>query len=251
MSALTTGLLVFARLSGLMLNMPLISARGIPQHVAIFLSLALTLIISPIVEPAAVQPTLGLLALGLASELVLGILLGSVVAAVFAAFAIGSDVMSTQMGYAMASIFDPITKAQEGPIGIVGGWLAGLVFMASGLHLVCIGIVADSFQVVGPGSVFGIFEGIPILTEAVTASIILGLQLAGPVLALVWLVQVFVAVLTKMAPKMNVYFSVGMLLISMAGMGLFALSLPYLLTTHDHAMRGSTELMAQMIQAMY
>ena len=110
MSALTTGLLVFARLSGLMLNLPLISARGIPQHVPIFLSLALTLIIAPIVEPAAVQPTLGLLALGLASEIVLGILLGSVVAAVFAAFAIGSDVMSTQMGYAMASIFDPITS---------------------------------------------------------------------------------------------------------------------------------------------
>jgi flagellar biosynthetic protein FliR len=251
MSALTTGLLVFARLSGLMLTLPLISARGIPQHVGIFLSLALTLIVAPIVEPAAIQPTLGLLALGLASEIVLGVLLGSVVSAVFASFAIGSDVMSTQMGFAMASIFDPITKAQEGPLGIVGGWLAGLVFMASGLHLVCIGIVADSFHVVGPGAVFGIFAGIPILVDAVTSSIILGMKLAGPVLALVWLVQVFVAILTKMAPKMNVYFSVGMLLISAAGLALFALSLPYLLTTHDHGMRVATDRMAQMIQALY
>jgi flagellar biosynthesis protein FliR len=81
-------------------------------------------------------------------------------------------------------------------------------------------------------------------------TIVLGMQLAGPVLALVWLVQVFVMVLTKIAPRMNIYFSVGMILVNGAGLMLLGLSLPYLLKTHGEAMHYATELLTQAVQAI-
>jgi flagellar biosynthesis protein FliR len=119
-----------------------------------------------------------------------------------------------------------------------------------GLHLTCIGILADSFTLLPPGRVPGIFGGIDLLLEALAHTMVLGMQLAGPVLALVWMVQVFVMVLTKMAPRMNIYFSVGMMLVNGAGLMLLGLSFPYLLKTHGEAMHYATDLMTQAVQAL-
>ena len=61
---------------------------------------------------------------------------------------------------------------------------------------------------------------------------------------LVWLVNVFVAVLVKLAPRMNIYFSVGMILVNVAGLALFAVGLPYFLTVHQEAILNATSKMS-------
>jgi len=221
---ITTGMFVFARLAGLFMTMPVISTQGVPRHVSVLGAMALTLVLVPVVPATPGAPTLALLVLGMTGDVVLGLLLGLIVNAVFISFTIASEVMSMQMGFAMATLFDPVLKSMDGPIGVLGNWLAGVVFLGMGLHLTCIGILADSFAVLPPGRVPGIFGGIDLLLEAMTTTIVLGMQLAGPVLALVWLVQVFVMVLTKIAPRMNIYFSVGMMLTNGAGLMLLALS---------------------------
>lgn len=230
---LFTALLVFARLGGLLLALPVVSAQGVPRHVQVFGALILTLLVLPNVVLSPVAGTLGLMALALSAEIFVGVLMGSVVNAIFGAFALGCDVMSQQMGFAMANLFNPLQKTQQGAIATLGSWLAGLVFLGSGLHMMCIGVAVDTFQSVPPGGVSSLVEGSHVLMEAVADSITLGTKLAGPVLILVWLVNVFVAVLTKMAPRMNVYFSVGMILVNVVGLGLFGVSLPFLLDVHQ------------------
>ncbi len=247
---ITTGMFVFARLAGLLLTLPVVSTHGIPRHVNILGAMALTLVLVPVVPASAGAPTLALLALGMIGDVALGLLLGLIVNAVFISFTIASEVMAMQMGFAMATLFDPVLKSMDGPIGVLGNWLAGMVFLGMGLHLTCIGILAESFALLPPGHVPGIFGGIDLLLEAMATTIMLGMQLSGPVLALVWLVQVFVMVLTKIAPRMNIYFSVGMMLINGAGLMLLGLSYPFLLTSHGKAMQDATNLMTQALQAI-
>jgi flagellar biosynthetic protein FliR len=247
---ITTGMFVFARLAGLLLTLPVVSTQGVPRHVNIMGAMALTLVMVPVVPAAPGAPTLAFLVMGMMGDVVLGLLLGLIVNAIFISFTIASEVMAMQMGFAMAALFDPVLKAMDGPIGVLGNWLAGMVFLGMGLHLTCIGILADSFALLPPGRVPGVFGAIDILLDAMAHTIVMGMQLAGPVLALVWLVQVFVMVLTKIAPRMNIYFSVGMILVNGAGLMLLGLSLPYLLKTHGEAMHYATELLTQAVQAI-
>ncbi len=246
----TTGMFVFARMAGLLLTLPVVSTQGVPRHVNILGAMALTLVLVPVVPATPGAPTLALLVLGMIGDVVLGLLLGFIVNAVFVSFAIASEVMAIQMGFSMATLFDPVLKSMDGAIGVLGNWLAGMAFLGMGLHLTCIGILADSFTLLPPGRVPGIFAGIDLLLEALATAIVLGMQLAGPVLALVWLVQVFVMVLTKIAPRMNIYFSVGIMLVNGAGLVLLGLSFPYLLKTHGDAMHYATDLMTQAVQAI-
>jgi len=247
LGVLFTALLVFARLGGLFLSMPVVSATGVPRHVAVFGPMILTVLILPLVEVTDALPTLGLTALALAGELLVGILMGSIVNAIFGAFALGCDVMSQQMGFAMATLFNPLQKTQQGAIATLSSLIAALMFLGTGIHMICIGVAVDSFSVVQPGQISDLFAGSTILMEAVATSIKLGVKLAGPVLILVWLVNIFVAILTKMAPRMNVYFSVGMILVNVAGLALLGISLPFLLTIHEDALLDATAKMGLVV----
>jgi flagellar biosynthesis protein FliR len=244
---LTTILLVFARLGGLMYTMPVISMSGIPKHMPVFLSMILSILVVPHVQLADPDATLGLMAMSLAGELIIGILMGSIVGTVFSAISMAADIMSMQMGLAMATLFNPLQKTQQGAIAGLAAWCGGMVFLGSGLHLICIGVVVDSFAFVPPGEVTNLLSGSHVLMDAVAESIQLALRLSGPVLILVWLVNVFVAVLVKLAPKMNIYFSVGMILVNVAGLALFGVGLPYLLSVHEEAVLDATSKMALVI----
>jgi len=250
MELIATTLLVFARLGGLMFTMPVISMAGVPKHVAVLLSMILSILVVPHVQWTQPDLTLGLLALSMAGEIFVGILMGAVVGAIFGAISMAADIMSMQMGFAMAMLFNPLQKSQQGAIAGLAAWCAGLVFLGSGLHLICIGVLVDSFQVVPPGEVHSLVAGSQILMDAVAESISLALRLSGPVLILVWLVNVFVAVLVKLAPKMNIYFSVGMILVNVAGLVLFAVALPFILTIHEDALLDATSKMALVVGGM-
>jgi len=232
-----------------MFTMPVISMTGIPKHMPVFLSMILAILVVPNVPLVNPDATLGLMGMSLAGEILIGLLMGSVVGAVFSAISMAADIMSMQMGLAMANLFNPLQKTQQGAIAGLAAWCAGLVFLGSGMHLICIGVVVDSFAFVPPGEVSDLLAGSHVLMDAVAESIRLAVKLAGPVVILVWLVNVFVAVLVKLAPKMNIYFSVGMIMVNVAGMALFGIGLPYMLSVHEQAVLDATSKMALVIGA--
>ena len=79
------------------------------------------------------------------------------------------------------------------------------------------------------------------LPEIIEVAIHLGVQLAGPVLALVFFVNVLVAILARLAPRMNVFFSIGMTLTSVFGVLIIVPSLPWMLAIHSAALANAVE----------
>lgn len=248
--AVGTGMLVFGRMGGLVMGLPMLSAQGVPRLIQVLLAMAITVVLTPVVPPAMLPRSLGVLMLAMSAEVFLGLFLAAGVSAVFGAFALGTEIMGLQMGLGMARLFDPLVRAQEGLLGTLASWLAGLTFLGLGLHLECLLIVGESFHLIPPGAVALPWDQLPSVVPLVGKSILLGVQLAAPVLALVWLVNVFVAILAKLAPKMNVFFSIGMTISSVAGLGLVALALPWLIDTHANAMIESVQWLEAVLAGM-
>ena len=227
--------LCFARLVGLLSNMPVFSAQGVPRGVPVLTALGVTVMLWPALTPVMLDG-LPRLVLAFGAELLLGAVMALSLNAVFSAIAMASELMSMQIGLGLAIVLDPLQRSGNGSIGVLASWLAGLAFLGMGLHRDTLEIVAYSLTVVPPGSVGLPTDVTPNLIDSVGACLLLGIQLAGPVLALVWLVNSFVAVLGKLAPKMNVFFSIGLVLTSVAGIALLAFSLPWIIAAHGGAM---------------
>ena len=211
--------------------MPISGAQGVPKLFKLMATLALTVIIAPVV-PQATAPTMNLLVFGMVGEVLLGVLIGGVVRMAFGALHLGGELIGTQIGHGAAMMFDPTIKVQGSPLGTLASLLAGLVYLGADLHLALLVAVGDSFDKVLPGQVISPLVAGGVWIETAGVVIEAGLRISSPVLAIVFLVNLFVAVLTRLAPSMNVFFSLGLILTLLAGLWVFYLCLPYLLPLH-------------------
>lgn len=226
-----TAALVFGRLSALMLTLPVMSTVGLPRYVGILVSVMLTVLILPSV-PYVEDPSLSVMFLGFASEVFLGASLGLIIRAAFSSFAVAAEMMSRQAALGMSSLTDPVMNLGQSPLGVVASWLAGFVFLGANQHLRVLEALAGSFHRVPPGHLVDVGVLTQALHDGIITALVVGTQLAGPIIALVFLVNVFIGILAKLAPRMNVFFSVGMTVNSIIGIWLFGVALPWMLDVH-------------------
>ena len=234
MSLLLTVGLVFARLAGTIMVMPGFAVQGLPSLVRLAIAVCLTVLIAP-TAPAAAEVSLPVLMVAIVFEVGLGVLLGGAVAMVFAGLVFATEIIGSQTGRMVALQFNPMLKMSQGPIGILAGMMALLTFLGLDLHLVVLVILANSFQTVPPGQVSGLLSVAEVWVTLAGPTLVSGLTLAGPILAMVFLINSFVAVLARLAPSMNVFFSIGFILTSLAGLGLMIFLLPGLIDAHLEA----------------
>lgn len=234
-----TGALVFIRMAGVIAGLPIFNADGVPKSATVFGALGLSALLLPTVPAASAIDGLPALIAAAVLELLYGGMLSFGVRAAFAAVTLAGELISIQTGLALASLFNPLQNATSSSLGVLTMWLSGLAFVLSNLHLRVIEIVAMSFHRAPPGELAAAMGSMPMLIEAVGSSILLGVQLAGPVLAMVFVINVVVAILARLAPRMNVFFSIGMTVTGVVGLVLFFTVLPWLLAVHqgaiDHA----------------
>ena len=215
--------------------MPVISAQEIPKHVPILLSAVLAILIAPSIRSCPSSPSHRIGRRSGRRDPV-GAAVGLSVRAVFSAIAMACELASCRWASRWPRS-SPFANAQTGPIAILCTWISGGIFLISGLHLRCLEIVAASFQVVPPGTA-GLHEAaLQSVLLAVGACISLGAQLAGPLILMAWMINVLVGVLGRLAPRMNVFLSIGMTLSSAFGVLLVMLSLPWMMVSHEAALR--------------
>ena len=231
LAILVTAFFVLARLTGLMLTMPALNFNAMPMMARVLMALAITAVMTPVV-PSAGVPSLMMILIGVASELLLGILMGGMVGMVFGGLALGVEIISTQIGQGAALQFNPMLAISQGPIGGIAVLLATAVFLGLNFHHDMLRALAISFVELPAGQFGTPLPGIEVWIKFSRVVIITGIRVAGPVLCLVFLVNAFMMILTKIAPNMNVFFSVGFIFSMIGGMILFFYMLPQLFEGH-------------------
>jgi len=139
-----------------------------------------------------------------AGEIVLGMSLGIIVRMLIAAVQVGGGIINFQMGFSMVNAIDPLTGQSEPVTTHLIYMCTMLTFLALNGHLNLIKALGTSFEIVPPG---GLFLTPKLMTEVMVFSkqmFILGVRIAAPVILALFLVDLALALISKMAPQMNV-----------------------------------------------
>ncbi len=139
-----------------------------------------------------------------AGEIVLGMALGIIVRMLVAAVQIGGAIINFQMGFSMVNSIDPLTGQQEPVTTHFLYMCTMLTFLTLNGHLHLIKALGASFELVPPG---GLFLTPQLMTEVMLFSkqmFVLGVRIAAPVILALFLVDLSLALISKMAPQMNV-----------------------------------------------
>jgi len=203
---LYTGILVLIRAGALLMFIPPLGGEAVPSRVRILLAAMVAFLVAPLVPQPEVVPTQTLmLILASGKEVIVGLLMGFAVRLILYAVEFAGRVISHEMGLMMSQSFDPLSNSQSSTVGSLMFYFTVIFMFAMGAHHAALFAFVRSFEVIGIGLEM---PGQASIAEAVRASrtvFSLGLRIAGPIIALNFLINLALAVLGKVAPKINVF----------------------------------------------
>jgi flagellar biosynthetic protein FliR len=202
--ALEATLLASVRFAAFLVLAPPFSHRGVPAPVKVALALGLALAVAPGLdaEPASnVAVFLGALAL----QALVGAALGFLVAVVFAAVQSAGSLIDLFGGFQLATAFDPMSLTSNAPFGRLYQTAAvTLLFVTDAYQVVLAGLVR-SFQAVPLGVVPSTASLAETVAGAVVQMFLAALQVAGPLVVVLFLADVGLGLLTRVAPALNAF----------------------------------------------
>lgn len=202
---LLTWLMVLLRSIGVVLLLPTLAGRPLPQTVRVALSACLATLVSGIVPPIAAMPiTQADLVFAAMKEILLGLGMGFAGRMIFAAVEMAGRVITSEIGLS-ATPGMGVPEPSHEPLAAFLSTFAGLMFFLLGGHLMAITAFARSFQLSPPGQAAFAVATPEILIVATAHVIELGVRMAAPFIALNFLVNLAFSVLSRAVPKMNVF----------------------------------------------
>lgn len=206
--------LVLARVGTGVAVMPLLGGPGTPRLVKVGLAFALAVFWfgalempdASALDGLAHQPSFALL-LVLGREVLVGALLGFAFNLFVVPARVAGEFLSQEIGLPLATVLGPAADNQAGSITLILETLSGLVLLGLDLHHVFLAALHATFVRFPLG---GTAHAVPFapLVDGVAAAQEMGLLLAAPLAAALFLVTVVLALLSRAAPQLNIY-SVG------------------------------------------
>lgn len=195
-------LLIGLRVSGLMLFAPFFGSVVIPARVKAALVIAITAALYPVYATHLHAVSASNWPIVVASETVVGVGMGVATNVVFEAAMMAGQVLSVQMGYSLVNILDPLTQVESTVIALFHHSLAMLIFLQLDVHHWILRAVAHSFDYLPPGSATLNPLFLHALLHEGSVVLVLGVQIAAPVLAATLLTDLVLGLLGKASPQM-------------------------------------------------
>jgi len=199
-------LLVFLRVGAFLLVLPFFSVVNFPVMMRVALSALIAILLAPLLPPF---PLLKLDFLSLISvmlqELSIGLLLGFIARMVFYAVDLAGNIIATQMGLNMATLFDPASSQTEQAPASILFFLAAVVMLTLDLHHWMLVGFERTYTVLPMGGAHlnsALFETVVAQTGNI---FVVGLQISAPIIAVSFVVTLVFAVMSRAVPQMNVF----------------------------------------------
>ena len=224
MQSVSAFLLLSVRLSAFFLVAPVFSASAVtlPLRVAIMMGITFALMSSITVPAIDLFSPLGFTTV--AREAVIGISIGIIFQIMFSSVAMAGEHIALSMGLGFASMIDPQTGAQSPVITQFLSILLILIFLVTEGHHVLLRQLAARYKVapIGGDLDASLFLGI---VKAGTLVFSAALIISLPAVVLLFLVNLLIGFMTRVAPQMNI-FSIGFPLTILVGFVMVLISLP-------------------------
>jgi flagellar biosynthetic protein FliR len=215
----------FARVSGLLMVIPMIGTRMVPQQIRLLLAVAVTLVIVPVLPPFPQPQAFSLESLFVVlHQLLIGVLLGYVVEILTQSFVVAGQLIAMQTGLGIATTVDP---SQGASVVVISQWLlfmVSLVFLSLNGHLVMIEVLVDSFYSMPIGASSWSQDSLGQLVHWSGWMFAAGTVIALPALTALLVVNLAFGVMTRAAPQLNI-FALGFPVTMMVGLFILWLTL--------------------------
>lgn len=224
-------LLIFLRVSAVMMIVPIFNSKSIPIIFKVGLALSISYVLFPVLKlentPFLADPIH--FGIGVAGEIIVGIIIGLSVRLLFAAIQLAGQLAGFQMGFAIANVMDPITSTQASIIAQINNIIAMVMFLAINAHHWFLRGLVESFRLVPP---FSFRFSASLMEEIIRLAgnmFIIAIKVGAPVIIALLLVSIAFGLIARTVPQMNV-FIVAMPLKIIIGLLFLIFSLPFFST---------------------
>jgi flagellar biosynthetic protein FliR len=205
MSMFVAFLLATARSAAWLVISPPFSSRVIPPRVKALLAAALALLVTPRIAASAPALEPGPLLGSLVQQVAIGMSLGFLTALLFAAIQAAGDLIDLFGGFSLAFAFDPLMQQGNSVFGRLYGLLAVTLLFASGGHLLILRGFLSTYDALPLDAGLSLGRLGDLLGHGLVTMFVAALQIAGPLIAVLFLADVGMGLLTRVAPMLNVF----------------------------------------------
>jgi len=196
-------LLASVRIVAWLFVVPPFSSRSIPTMAKVVLSLGLAFAAAPSLDGSVIATdTWGLLSTVVVQAAV-GLSMGFVTYLLFSSIAAAGSLVDVFGGFSLAQGFDPLGMNGSTVFGTFHSLLASALLFVSGGYLLVIGGLLKTFTVLPVGHTPHLDGAPEVLTTAFTMFFVTAVQIALPLVTVLFISDLGLALLTKVAPQLN------------------------------------------------
>lgn len=195
-------LLASVRIIAWLALVPPFSSRALPATAKVVLSLGLAFAITPTMS-GDLPVGFPALALVTVTQVVVGAGMGFVTYLLFQAIATAGSLVDLFGGFALAQGFDPLGMNMNTVFGKFHQMLATMLLFASGGHLLVVGGLLKTFEFLPLGESPRLQNPSDLVVTAFGMFFTTAVQIALPMIAVLFIADLGLALLTKIAPQLN------------------------------------------------
>lgn len=199
-------LLAFVRFVGFFVQAPIWGSHHFDKKILIASAAAWTFILFPgLPVPNDLTFDLLLYIIMIALQFLVGLVIGYVSFMVMAAAQFGGELLDTQMGLSVAASYDPASGSSVNMMRRMKFYLCMILFLCFNGHHALVRALFKSFEIIPLTGVAWNYELLHQLILVTGQIFYLGVQIASPGLAALFITQVGLGMLARVAPQMNVF----------------------------------------------
>lgn len=201
--------LTLPRIAGAFIMLPLLTQQNMPAMVRNSFLVSLAIVALPVALAGLPDTSMDMSVMApiVLKELFIGIAIGFCFGIVFWAIGAAGNILDTQIGMSMASIFDPIQGHQTSLHGQFLSQLAAWLFMASGAFLVFLDLLLTSYSIWPVMSFFPTIQvaGMHLFVGQFSYLMTAALLLAAPAVVIMLIIDLAFGLVNRYAPSLNVF----------------------------------------------
>jgi flagellar biosynthetic protein FliR len=203
---------------------PPFSSRSVPGVAKALLAVGLTFTLAPSLTMLALPTDVVQLAGYAIQEALIGATMGFVTYLLFAAVQAAGDLIDVFGGFSLAMAFDPMSFNTNSVFGKLYQMLALMLLFATGAHLLVIGGLLNTFDRMPVGTLWQVGDVTQVVTDAFGIFFVSAVQIALPLIGVMFLADLGLALLTKVAPMLN---AIGIMFPAKIGLTLLVVGLSF------------------------
>ena len=212
LGSVEVAMLVGVRIAAFLLVAPPFAHRAVPGRVKAMLALGLALAAGPRAAAAAGPGVGKAIASGTAAfigdvllQALIGLALGFLVAMVFYAVQSAGNLIDLFGGFQLAQAFDPMSMTNGAQFARIYQMTAVVLLFASDAYQVVLSGLVRSFDALPLGTALNLGAMAETASHGLTDLFLSALQVAGPLIAVLFLADVGLGLLTRVAPALNAF----------------------------------------------